>query len=49
MGENGSIKEEWRYGFRNLEIFNLALLAKQGWRFLKDRTSLEAQFFREKY
>jgi hypothetical protein len=45
----GASKRNGGMGFRNLEIFNLALLAKQGWRFLKDRTSLEAQFFREKY
>jgi hypothetical protein len=35
--------------FRNLEIFNLALLAKQGWRLIKNLTSMVAQILKEKY
>lgn len=35
--------------FRNLEAFNLALLAKQGWRFLSNINSLVFEVFRAKY
>jgi hypothetical protein len=36
-------------GFRDLEVFNLALLAKQGWRLIQQPESLVAQIMRDKY
>lgn len=36
-------------GFRNLQAFNLALLAKQGWRILTNPTSLVAKVYKAKY
>jgi hypothetical protein len=36
-------------GFRDLEVFNLSLLAKQGWRLLQHPDSLVAKILREKY
>lgn len=36
-------------GFRSLEDFNLALLAKQGWRLLQHPQSLVGRIFQEKY
>lgn len=36
-------------GFRDLEIFNLALLAKQGWRLIQHPNALVPQILREKY
>lgn len=35
-------------GFRDLEAFNIALLAKQGWRFLQHPDSMVATIFKEK-
>ncbi|XP_042988614.1 uncharacterized protein LOC122316144 [Carya illinoinensis] len=40
---------KWGMGFRDLESFNTALLAKQGWRILKYPLNLVAIIFREKY
>ncbi|XP_050260964.1 uncharacterized protein LOC126705795 [Quercus robur] len=36
-------------GFRNLQAFNLAMLAKQGWRLLENPNSLVARIYRAKY
>jgi len=36
-------------GFRDLQAFNLAMLAKQGWRMLEEPSSLMARMYKAKY
>ncbi|XP_040372958.1 uncharacterized mitochondrial protein AtMg00310-like [Rosa chinensis] len=42
-------KAEGGLGFRNMHQFNLALLAKQGWRLIQNPQSLVARLFKAKY
>ena len=42
-------KEKGGMGFRDLKKFNLALLAKQGWRLQKNLTSLFYRVYKAKY
>ncbi|KAH1121997.1 hypothetical protein J1N35_005157 [Gossypium stocksii] len=43
------LKEEGGMGFRDLAKFNIALLAKQGWWFMENLSSLLARVLRAKY
>ncbi|XP_042964722.1 uncharacterized protein LOC122298944 [Carya illinoinensis] len=45
----GISKEEGGLGYRDFENFNVALLAKQGWRLLKQPDSLPARILKAKY
>lgn len=42
-------KEEGGLGFRDLKAFNLALLAKQGWRLQNESNSLVHRVFKAHY
>ena len=42
-------KEEGGLGFQDLKAFNLALLAKQGWRLLMNRNSLVHRVLKARY
>ena len=42
-------KKEGRLKFRDLRLFNLALLRKQGWNLLTKPHTLVARVFKEKY
>ncbi|KAL6228156.1 hypothetical protein ACLB2K_002110 [Fragaria x ananassa] len=42
-------KEEGGMGFKNLYAYNLALLAKQGWRFMSQPNSLVTRVFKARY
>ncbi|KAM5582252.1 hypothetical protein ABKV19_002583, partial [Rosa sericea] len=42
-------KTEGGLGFRNMVLFNQALLAKQGWRIIQNPTSLIASLYKAKY
>lgn len=42
-------KNEGGMGFKNLHVFNLSLLAKQGWRLLSNPDSIAAQIFKARY
>ena len=45
----GQLKNKGGLGFRNLETFNLAFSAKQGWRLHQNLDSLVAKIYKEKY
>jgi hypothetical protein len=45
----GRAKEKGGLGFRDLELFNLVMLAKQGWRLVQNPETLVAKIIRSKY
>lgn len=42
-------KHEGGLGFKNLHAYNLAMLAKQGWRLIKNPNTLIARLYKAKY
>lgn len=49
MGETLYEEEDGGMGFRDLQAFNLALLAKQGYKFIDDPNALVTRVFKAKY
>ena len=49
LGEIMQTKGQGQYGYRDLKAFNLALLAKQGWRILQQLNSLVHRVYKAKY
>ena len=47
--KNVQIKAGRRYGFRDIQAFNIAMLAKQGWRMLSNPSSLMSHLYKAKY
>lgn len=45
----GKVKAVGGIGFRDLEWFNMALLAKQGWKLIQNPESLVTKVMRDKY
>jgi hypothetical protein len=45
----GRSKDKGEMGSRDLENFNMALLAKQGWRLINNPETLLARIYKEKY
>jgi hypothetical protein len=45
----GRTKDKGGLGYRDLECFNMALLAKQGWRLIQNPQSLVARIIKDKY
>lgn len=49
LGQDGVVKTSRGMSFHDLEVFNLAMLAKEGWRLTQFLDSLVARILREKY
>ena len=47
--KNVQIKARRRYVFRDIQAFNIAMLAKQGWRMLSNPSSLMAHLYKVNY
>ena len=49
MGGNDKIENYWRYGLRDLAMFNDSLLEKQAWQLLHDKSSLFYKVFKARF